>query len=112
MRDASRPLGGKSLDRLALLASPSRGLDSTASLSTELSSQGSMDLTSSIVQNELREYISTRIRDKAIPLLSSSRVPLKVLDSARYLPRETGKSEEAAGAGRKSYNKFFCSFAS
>lgn len=101
MRDASRPLGGKSLDRLALLASPSRGLDSTASLSTELSSQGSMDLTSSIVQNELREYISTRIRDKAIPLLSSSRVPLKVLDSARYLPRETGKSEEAAGAGEE-----------
>lgn len=102
MRSTSRPLGGKSLDRLALLASPSRGLDSTASLSTELSSQGSMDLTSSHVQNELREYISTRIRDKAIPLLSSSsKAPLKVLDSACYLPQEEGKSGVGADAGEE-----------
>ncbi|KAJ9475387.1 hypothetical protein PHBOTO_005468 [Pseudozyma hubeiensis] len=95
VRDASRPLGNKSLDRLALLASPSRGLDSISLLSTTLSDQGSMDLTSFSVQHELRQYISTRITTKAIPLLTS---PPKVLTSSHYLlpsPKEpVGEGEE------------------
>ncbi|EST08711.1 hypothetical protein PSEUBRA_001792 [Kalmanozyma brasiliensis GHG001] len=97
VRDASRPLGGKSLDRLALLASPSRGLDSTSSLSTELSSQGSMDLTSSEVQQEFRDYISTRLNEKALPLLSNATgAALSVLSSARYLP-SPAKTAVSAG---------------
>lgn len=95
MRDELRPLGNKSLDRLALLASPSRGLDSTSLLSTTLSDQGSMDLTSFSVQHELRQYISTRITTKAIPLLTS---PPKVLTSSHYLlpsPKDpVGEGEE------------------
>ncbi|TKY90327.1 hypothetical protein EX895_000325 [Sporisorium graminicola] len=99
-RDASRPLGGKSLDRLALLASPSRGLDSTSSLSTDLSSQGSMDLTLPQVQAELREYISMRIT-KAIPLLSAPAPALRVLDSRQYLPREEADGAKGVGKGEE-----------
>ncbi|CBQ69808.1 conserved hypothetical protein [Sporisorium reilianum SRZ2] len=99
-RDALRPLGGKPLDRLALLASPSRGLDAAASLSTDLSSQGSMDLTLPHVQAELRAYIATRIQHKAIPLLSASLPALRVLDSQRHLPRSApGVEEKVAAAG-------------
>ncbi|KAJ1035541.1 hypothetical protein NDA18_000320 [Ustilago nuda] len=97
VRNTTKPLGGKTLDRLSLLASPSRGLDSSLSLSSDLSSQGSMNLTSPSVQVEFREYISARLR-KALPLLSAT--ALTVLDSSTYLPstslkaRGLGEGEE------------------
>lgn len=59
-----------------------------------------MDLTLPQVQAELREYISTRINRKAIPLLSGSSPALNVLDSTRYLPAK-GKVGGGVGAGEE-----------
>ncbi|ETS60489.1 hypothetical protein PaG_05333 [Moesziomyces aphidis] len=98
VRDTTRPLGGKTLDRLALLASPSRGLDSSASISSELASQGSMDLTSASVQAELRGYIGDRITTRVLPLLSAHVPPLAVLDSATYLGAARASAAEKTAA--------------
>ncbi|PWY97800.1 hypothetical protein BCV70DRAFT_202554 [Testicularia cyperi] len=84
-RDASKPLGGKTLDRMALLASPSRGLDEGNSLSADLLAQGSMDLTTPKVQQEFRIYISEQISTKVLPVLQNPR-DLSVLDDGTYLP--------------------------
>lgn len=91
-RSSAKPLGGKALDRMALLASPSRGLDASSSLSADLLAQGSMDLTDFHVQAEFRSYISSQIASRVIPALRSA-TPSKVsvLDSASYLPHP-GKS--------------------
>ncbi|KAI3485155.1 hypothetical protein L1887_51592 [Cichorium endivia] len=98
VRDTTRPLGGKTLDRLALLASPSRGLDSSASIASELASQGSMDLTSASVQAELRGYIGDRLTTRVLPLLSAHVPPLAVLDSATYLGAARASAAEKTAA--------------
>lgn len=98
VRDTTRPLGGKTLDRLALLASPSRGLDSCASISSELASQGSMDLTSASVQAELRGYIGDRLTTRVLPLLSAHAPPLSVLDSTTYLGAARASAAEKTAA--------------
>nr|CDI55885.1 putative protein [Melanopsichium pennsylvanicum 4] len=107
IRDASKPLGGKSLDRFALLASPSRGLDSTTCLSSQFSAQESMDLTSPTVQAEFRDYISTRLVQKALPLLSSPDIPsnavetISTLNSSRYLVEDKHEKGSDGGIGNK-----------
>ncbi|KIS66789.1 uncharacterized protein UMAG_10849 [Mycosarcoma maydis] len=98
VRDHTRPLGGKPLDRLELLASPSRGLDSHSSLCTDLSMQGSMDLTSASVQLELRQYIGTRITTSAMRLVTSQ-PRLRVLDSDYYVL--TNNQTQVVGAAEE-----------
>lgn len=96
-RNTAKPLGGKALDRMALLASPSRGLDASSSLSADLLAQGSMDLTDPGVQAEFRAYISTQIASRVIPALVSSKAPkLSVLESATYLPVPRNKAAPKA----------------
>ena len=61
-----------------------------------------MDLTTSAVQLELREYISARITTKALPLLASTDTAgLDVLDSARYLPGAQSGARKTRSAGEE-----------